>query len=249
MDQRGWTQNAAWLPLAITLWAALHPSTSPRNWRVQAVCARTQLLQFQMPKLIFVQMSDPGWVWKQAMGWITELCGPVSPAASRLRLSRYNNTTSTQLLWEKQEWSWLKGKTGANSTHRLKICVWGTQLNQFGKQTKWPDLQRLQRGTPRCISHKTDEKEVPNFCPGPTLDLPMRNPACLNRSLIYYPVLKLCIFFISEPYIQYMWSTVLLAQQESLSCSSSVQMIISAPLPRTVVHQESEVTSSLNQQV
>lgn len=49
-------------------------------WKIQADCARIQLLEFKMPELIFEQMWNTCWVWKQAVGWVTELCGPVSPA-------------------------------------------------------------------------------------------------------------------------------------------------------------------------
>lgn len=123
-------------------------------WRIQAVCARIQLLEFQMPKLVFIQMSDTWWVWKQAMGWITELCGPVSPAirgtapcSLHAQVIQVQSQHPHSCSERNKEWSWLKDKTGANSTHRLKICLWGIQFNQFGKQTKWHDLQRLQGGT------------------------------------------------------------------------------------------------------
>lgn len=193
------------------------------GWKIRAVCARIQLLEFKMPKLFFEQMWNTCWIWKQAVGWITELCGPVSPAirasTGTVPCSGYPGTqpTSRQLLWEQRKRSWLKDKTGANSKHRLKMYLWGIQFNRFGKQTKWYDLQRLQRGTSKTYKPQNKWEEIPNFCPGPIADFLMIYPWHWSRRFIYCPVLKLCIllFFISDPCIQNIWSTVLLAQHRN----------------------------------
>lgn len=157
MDQRGLTQNAAWLPLVITLQAALHPFTKKSGESKQSV-----------PEYNCWNLKCPNWflykcqthdgsenrLWAGLLSCVVLSSLPPEPAqaqlpaASMLRLSRYK-PTSTQLLWENQVWSWLKDKTGANSIHGLKICLWGIQFNWFGKQTKWHDLQRLQGGTSR----------------------------------------------------------------------------------------------------
>lgn len=146
--------------------------------------------------------------------------------------------TSRQLLWEQRERSRLKDKTGANSIHRLKIYLWGIQFNRFGKQTKWHDLQRLQGGTSKIYKPQNKWKEVPNFCPGPIVDFLMIYPWHWSRSFIYYPVLKLYIlpfFHIWSMYTKYMIYCTPGSTQESLSCYSSLQMIISLPFPSTVV--------------
>lgn len=151
-----------------------------------------------MPELSSEQMWNTCWVWKQAVVWITELYGPVSPAIRQHSHSSLQPPCSgypgknqhPHSCSKSNKRSQLKDKTGANSIHRLKLYLWGIQFNQFGKQTKWHNLQRLQGGTSKIYKPKNKWKQVPNFCPSLIVHLLTKSPWCWSRSFIYSLVLK-----------------------------------------------------------
>lgn len=94
------------------------------------------------------------------------------------------------------------------------MYLWEIQFNQFRKQPKWHDLQRLQWEKSKIYKPRNIGEELPNFYPFPTMDLLMRNPWHWSRNFLHYAVLKMYIlhFSLSNSCIQYIRSIVLLAQ-------------------------------------
>lgn len=169
MDQRGLTQNAAWLPLAITLWAAPHSFTKKSEKSKQSVpeynCWNLKCPNWYLNKCEICAGSENR-LWVGLLSWVVLSPLPSEPAQAQLptasmhRLSKYK-PTSTQLLWEQQEWSQLKDKTGANSIHRLKIYLWEYNLIGLGSKPNDMTFRGCKEGQARYINHKTNEKRCP----------------------------------------------------------------------------------------
>lgn len=93
--------------------------------------------------------------------------------------------------------------------------MWEKQLNQFGKQPKRHDLQRLQCGKSKIDKPQNIGEEVPNFWPLSPTDLLMRNPWHWSRNFIHYNILKMCILHFSLIHVYNIYDPLDLAQHRN----------------------------------